>query len=124
MMVSRMINMAQLRQRLEAERARLWDEKNKVGSRVNRRNGDELSAESQYDDHMAELGTDAFDRERDLASMDSVESVLEEVEIALRKIEEGTYGVCDACGNPISAARLEALPYASLCLDCENQAER
>ncbi len=124
MMAGRTMNVAQLRQRLEAERARLRDEKNKVGSRANRRNGDELSAESQYDDHMAELGTDAFDRERDLASMDNVESVLEEVEIALRKIEEGTYGVCDACGKPISAARLEALPYASLCLDCENQAER
>jgi RNA polymerase-binding protein DksA len=116
--------MAQLKQRLEAERARLWDEKNKVSSRAHRRDGDELSAESQYDDHIAELGTDAFDRERDLASLDSLESVLEEVEIALRKIEEGTYGVCDACGKPISAVRLEALPYASLCLDCENQAER
>lgn len=124
MMASRTMNVAQLRQRLEAERARLWDERNKVGSRANRRNGEELSAESQYDDHIAELGTDAFERERDLASMDNVESVLEEVEIALRKIEEGTYGVCDACGKPISAARLEALPYASLCLDCENQAER
>lgn len=123
-MASRTIDVSQLRQRLEAERARLQDEKNKVGSRANRRNGEEWSAESQYDDHIAELGTDAFDRERDLASMDSVESVLEEVEIALRKIEEGTYGVCDACGQPISAARLEALPYASFCLDCENQAER
>lgn len=123
-MGSRTIHMAQLKQRLEAERARLWDEKNKVSSRAHRRDGDELSAESQYDDHIAELGTDAFDRERDLASLDSLESVLEEVEIALRKIEEGTYGVCDACGKPISAVRLEALPYASLCLDCENQAER
>ncbi|MCS6860452.1 MAG: TraR/DksA family transcriptional regulator [Abditibacteriales bacterium] len=124
MMASRTTDLSQLRQRLEAERARLLDEKNKVGFRAIRRNGEVLSAESQYDDHIAELGTDAFERERDLASADSVGSLLEEVEIALRKIEEGTYGVCDACGNPISATRLEALPYASLCLDCEKQAER
>ncbi len=117
------IDVAQLKQQLETERARLGAEKDKVESRAVRRNGADLSAESQYDDHPAELGTDAFERERDLASRDEVEELLEEIEIALRKIEEGTYGLCDACGKPISPARLEALPYAALCLDCQNQAE-
>jgi RNA polymerase-binding protein DksA len=123
-MASPPIDVLQLKQRLETERNRLLEEKDKVGHRAIRRNGEVLSAESQYDDHMAELGTDAFERERDLASMDSVGNLLEDVEIALRKIEEGTYGTCDTCGESISAARLEALPHAALCLDCENQVER
>jgi RNA polymerase-binding transcription factor DksA len=122
-MMRRTTDVVQLKQRLEAEHARLLDEKNKVASRAIRRDGENASAESRYDDHIAELGTDAFDRERDLASIASVDEMLGEIEIALRKVEEGTYGVCDACGNPINPARLDALPYAAFCLACENRAE-
>jgi DnaK suppressor protein len=53
-----------------------------------------------------------------------LEARLREVEAALRRMEEGTYGICQECGRPIEVARLKALPFAAFCLECQARRER
>ena len=78
---------------------------------------------SSYEDHPADLASETFEREKDLAIAESVESLLHQVNTALEKVDRGTYGVCDACGRPIKKARLQALPFATLCLECQDRLE-
>src|SRR5947209_4504558 len=70
---------------------------------------------SSYDQHPADTGTEMFYREADQAITESVRAQLGDVERALSRIDEGTYGHCDACGQPIGAERLDALPAARFC---------
>jgi len=76
-----------------------------------------------YSNHMADDGTDAFDQAVDMALKHKVEASLEEVERALAKFDNGTYGICEACGARIDRARLEVLPQAMYCLDCQERHE-
>ncbi len=66
-----------------------------------------------------EEATEASELERNLILQSRLEDALAEVEHAIRKYEAGTYGICDLCGGAIALARLEALPQASLCLECK-----
>ncbi len=75
--------------------------------------------EVQFDEESGEGGTAAIDRERDLALAASAQAALAEVDDALRKLDDGTYGVCEVCHEPIARARLRALPYARLCVRCK-----
>lgn len=74
-----------------------------------------------YGTHMADDGTEAFEQAKDLSLRARLEDSLHEVQEALRKFELGTYGVCEACGQPIDWARLEAKPHASLCIKCKQR---
>jgi RNA polymerase-binding protein DksA len=76
------------------------------------------------DQHPADTATETFDRELAVTLEDNAESVLAAIEQALARIEEGTYGICVNCGKPIAPERLEALPYAELCIDCKRELER
>ncbi len=85
----------------------------------------ELAQElSSADQHPADVGTETFEREKDLSILDSVEGELADVEHALHRIDDGTYGTCEACGKPISDERLAALPATRFCVDDQVQAER
>ncbi len=77
-----------------------------------------------YGNHMADDATEAFDQAVDVALRRNVLSTLEEVERALSKFENGTYGLCEACGGRIDRARLEALPYARYCMECQSRSEQ
>ncbi len=79
---------------------------------------------SSLDQHPADLGTETFEREKDVSIIEQVEAELADVEHALQRLDEGTYGVCEACGKPIGDARLDAMPAARLCLDDQAEAER
>jgi DnaK suppressor protein len=81
----------------------------------------ELSAHAQ---HQADLGTETFNRERDLSILEHIEAELADVEHALRRLDDGSYGTCEACGMPISVDRLEAMPAARFCLNDQTLAER
>jgi RNA polymerase-binding transcription factor DksA len=81
----------------------------------------ELSSSAQ---HQADIGTETFDRERDVSILEQVEAELADVELALRRLDDGTYGTCEACGRLIGDSRLEAKPEARLCLDDQARAER
>jgi RNA polymerase-binding transcription factor DksA len=84
---------------------------------------DSLSELSSVDQHQADVGTETFHREADLSILERVEAELADVEHALRRLDEGTYGICEACGKPISEARLEAQPAARFCLEDQALAE-
>ena len=68
------------------------------------------------DDHLADSATETFMRELDDGLEENAGHLLSEIDAALQRMAEGTYGTCAACGRPIDAERLEAVPYARLCL--------
>lgn len=76
------------------------------------------------DSHVGDSATATLGREIDYTLGENSEQVLSEINIALKRIEEGTYGTCTACGNEIAPERLEAYPWASLCIDDARKAER
>ena len=82
---------------------------------------DEVAATS--DNHLAETASATLGREIDYTLGDNAEQVISAIDAALARIETGTYGTCVSCGNEIPYARLEANPWASLCIDCKRKAE-
>jgi RNA polymerase-binding protein DksA len=77
----------------------------------------ELSGEVGLDDEAADAGTATFEREKDLSIEHNVRDLLQKIDRALKRIDVGTYGLCERCGKPIAKARIKALPYADLCID-------
>jgi RNA polymerase-binding transcription factor DksA len=112
------------REHLVAERARLDDVKAGLPDIESESENERLSELSDLDQHLADVGTETFDRERDLSILDQVEGELADVERALQRLDEGTYGLCEACGKPIEDERLEALPAARFCVEHQAAAER
>jgi DnaK suppressor protein len=109
---------AQYKQLLEAERVRLHDavaflEKEHAGSVA-----EELGEiDGRGDDNLAGMATATYDRELDEGLEEGTQHTLDEVEAALARIDQGSYGVCEVCGEPIGAERLSAIPWARLCID-------
>jgi DnaK suppressor protein len=99
---------------LEAERARLRDEL-AVGIVA----PDQMTYGSQ-----AAAASQVFEQQRDLALRERNEQHLAQVEAALARLDGGTYGTCTSCGRPVAADRLEAIPWAALCIDCQRTAGR
>lgn len=79
---------------------------------------------SAHSTHMADQGTDNFDRELALNLASSRQESLYDIEDAIRRVDEGTYGACESCGGAIELPRLKALPFAKKCMVCQNAAER
>lgn len=109
-----------LKVQLESERVRLAREL--VALAGEERAGGEPER-SHYATHLADDATETFDQERSLALARHLQGVLGQIEHALQKMDSGSYGLCDRCGEPIAAARLEALPQATLCLACQVKSE-
>lgn len=84
---------------------------------------DSLGELSAYDNHPADLGDELFERSKDTALRDNAHVILEHIEKALQKIDNGTYGTCEKCGRPIAQERLETIPWVSNCIDCQQQSE-
>lgn len=104
---------------LEAERHRLCGavtflEKENAGS-IEEELG-EIAGRGD-DNHLADMATATYDRELDEGLEEGAQNTLEEIDAALQRIEEGSYGVCEVCGEPIGAERLSAIPWARLCID-------
>ena len=74
----------------------------------------------QFDEESGEGDTLAVERERDLALSASASAAVEEIDRALAKLKDGTYGVCEQCYATIPKERLKALPYAALCVQCKS----
>jgi DnaK suppressor protein len=79
---------------------------------------------SAYSFHMADMATDNFDREFTLGLASSEQQTLNAIDVALRKIEEGTYGICEECDKSIPQKRLVAMPYGRLCIKCQEIEEK
>jgi RNA polymerase-binding protein DksA len=85
---------------------------------------DESGEETAFDNHLGDTATVTYDRELDYTLEENSEHVLAEIDAALQRIEAGTYGICQNCGTQIPQERLEALPWATLCIDCQRDRER
>ncbi|MFZ5354658.1 MAG: TraR/DksA C4-type zinc finger protein [Bacillota bacterium] len=84
---------------------------------------DDTSELSSYDNHPGDLGTETFEAEKNISFRLNDKFIVSEIDAALRKIEHGEYGICEACHKSINEDRLELRPYARLCIDCENEFE-
>jgi DnaK suppressor protein len=103
------------RKRLEGELAELTGQRRDLEEATGA-SLSEASGEVGFDEEYADAGTYTFERERDLSLVDNVNDLIEKVQHALTRIDDGSYGRCEVCGNPIEAERLDALPYTTLCL--------
>ena len=109
-------NFNMLRSRLESEQKRLIEELEQLRAGI--RPAEERREGSPFGKREEEA-TESLEFEKRLALEKQIRDQLADVEHALHKVEEGTYGLCDICGQPIAPARLEALPQASLCVNCK-----
>jgi RNA polymerase-binding protein DksA len=80
--------------------------------------------EETFDNHLADSATVTFTREMDYSLEENAGHVITAIDEALKKIDDGTFGVCARCRNPIAEERLEAMPYATKCIDCKRLEER
>jgi len=85
----------------------------------------DLSGEVSFDEENADAGTFTFERERDLSIENNVRDLMQKIDAALKRLDDGTFGICVRCGKPIEKARLKALPYVELCIkDAQAQNRR
>lgn len=113
------IDTTEYRKQLEEEKARLL---HAVGFLERENPGsisDELGevADGGTDNHLADTATAMYDRELDEGLEEGARDTIAEIDAALQRIEDGTYGICGVCGKPIGADRLSALPWTRLCID-------
>jgi RNA polymerase-binding protein DksA len=120
------VNKDKVKSRLEDERTRLQrlrdglaDETKQGGA-----GGEDVSELSSIDQHPADVGTEEFEREKDLSILEQIEGDLAAVEHAFERLEAGDYGKCEVCGKPIGDERLEARPTATMCIDHQQETER
>jgi RNA polymerase-binding transcription factor DksA len=121
------VNVDRARERLLAERERLQRIADGLSAEAGEAGGSERDALSELslaDQHPADLGTEMFEREKDLSILERVEAERADVDRALKRLEDGTYGLCEACGREIAKARLEIRPAARFCVDDQAAAER
>jgi DnaK suppressor protein len=104
-----------LRSFLESERARLRAEVAQIGAEGGKNLG--------YGNHMADDASEAFEQAKGLALRENAQHLLTKVEDALERFDRGVYGICEQCGQEIDPARLKALPYATLCLRCQQRSK-
>ncbi len=78
---------------------------------------------SSYDNHPADLGSETFEREKDLALKLNLDEIHQRVDEALKFIDQGKYGICEDCGREIDPERLEAVLYTTLCIECQREEE-
>src|SRR5690349_8206334 len=79
---------------------------------------------SSLDDHLGDMASETHDREVEYGLEENADEVVAEIDAALARIEAGTYGPCTACGKPIGKERLEARPWATLCIDDQRRQEQ
>jgi RNA polymerase-binding transcription factor DksA len=113
------IKVAKYRKLLEQQKDELLRELRRLEDRAAGRNGEqELVAAEDFDEPGGDAAMDTAERDQARAMAREVRELLELVELALRRIEQGRYGVCEVCGKAIPAARLELVPWAARCAGC------
>lgn len=110
--------LGRLQKKLEEERERLADLLDEHEHEREEARLAETAAERSPDPMTAEGGSMAFEYEKELSIDQNTADLLAKVEHALDSLDRGEYGNCEACGQPIPVARLEALPYVAFCVDC------
>ena len=113
------------RQALLSLRSRLNGDVTHLAGEAFRTSGGETSGSlSNTPLHMADLGTDNFEQEFTLSLLQNQEQALDEISLALDRIDKGTYGLCEECQGPIPKARLQAVPYTRHCVACARKLQQ
>jgi RNA polymerase-binding protein DksA len=118
------VDVERFRTRLLEERQRVVDAIDNIHAENPGSLGDETDEPLYQDNHLGDVATATFDREMATTLEDNSTHVLGEIDGALARIEDGTFGTCKACGRPIDEERLEALPWAMLCIEDKRKQER
>jgi DnaK suppressor protein len=113
--------LGKVRDLLETEAAQLREDIDRAESDIASRLGD---AVGDAGDDQADVGAKTYEREHELAMTHNARELLTQTEQALERIEKGTYGTCESCGEPIGKARLQVQPRAVLCVACKQREER
>ena len=117
--------LADLRIRLVEERVQLDMQLTTIENDSFASTQSDSSGDVGLDDEPADAGTATFEREKDLSIENNVRDLLHKIDRALKRMDDGTYGICDVCGKPIEKARVKALPYVDLCIkDAQAQSRR
>jgi RNA polymerase-binding transcription factor DksA len=113
------------RQHLLSLRSRLTGDVSHLADEALRKNQKDASGNlSSMPIHMADIGSDNYEQEFTLSLMANVGQALDEIAAALERIDDGSFGSCEECGDDIPKARLEALPYARYCVGCARKLEQ
>lgn len=118
-------NIQEMKRLLEKQRRELqseWDQLHETG--LNLAQGESTGELSAYDNHPADLGSETFERSKDTALADHTRFLLEQIDSALEKIANGSYGLCEDCGQAIDVERLQAVPYTTRCHNCQQSREQ
>lgn len=113
-----------LEEQLIEERKKLLGQLGYLEKTLNRTQRDSAGDLSAYSFHMADMGTDAMEREKAFLFASSEGKLLYEVDQALRRLYRNEFGICAACGKDIGKARLEAIPHVTLCVSCQEKQEK
>ena len=113
----------EFRQRLLQERAKVAGEIRSIVEETKKSPREASGDLSGYTIHMADMAADTYERELSMNLVSSEQEVLYQIDDALKRIDEGTYGICQQCNKPITLTRLKAVPYASMCIACQRQQE-
>jgi DnaK suppressor protein len=113
------------KERLLMLRARLQGDVTQLADAALKKSRSEANGDlSSMPIHMADIGSDNFEQEFTLSLMENEGAALEKIEASLERIDEGTYGTCEECGVKIPKSRLNAIPYATLCVKCAGRREQ
>ena len=113
-----------LRQLLITERAKLAQEIRNIAHDAATSPRDASGDLSAYTVHLADMAADTYDRELSMNIVSSEQEILYQIDDALKRLDDGSYGVCQQCNQPITMSRLKAVPYASLCIKCQRAKEQ
>jgi len=116
--------LAHYKEKLLAERDRILRELGRITEAINESAEEQEAAKQSYSNHLADLGTDYMEKEKNYYYADQEGQYLKAIENALERIERGEYGQCIECGDLISQKRLEAVPAAELCINCKDRKEK
>ena len=113
------------RERLLSLRVRLRGDVNNMADATLKKSRSDANGDlSSMPIHMADIGSDNFEQEFTLSLMESDEDLLGRIEVSLERLEDGTYGQCEECDVRIPKTRLNAIPYATLCIKCASELEQ
>ncbi|MCX5753366.1 MAG: TraR/DksA C4-type zinc finger protein [Candidatus Krumholzibacteria bacterium] len=112
------------RQKLLVERDRILRELGRITEAINESAEEQEAAKQSYSNHLADIGSDYMEKEKNYYYADQEGQYLKAIEVALARIESGEYGQCLECLDLISDKRLEAVPAAELCINCKDKKEK
>ena len=114
----------QLRQLLITERVKLADEIKSIAHETSTSPRDASGDLSAYTVHLADMAADTYERELSMNIVSSEQQILYQIDDAFKRLDDGSYGICQQCNQPIAMSRLKAVPYASLCISCQRSKEQ